>query len=160
MRGLLALLLLAASSASADTIVKYGANIPTQSENLGTTKAIFVAHQNRLIGPLVTQLEAGAWFDNSGGAGRRSSAMGSASFGVHVNSGYVYCQALVGPAVISTPDSALGGRFQFNNDFACGIRDPRTDATIGFNYKHLSSAGIYEVNQGRDFGLFRVSVPW
>lgn len=149
---------------SADTVIKYGANVPSDSEKMGRTKAIFISQQQMVfphVGAnwLITQYEIGAWFDNSGINGRSSSSMGSVSAGINVNTGYIFGQALVGPALISAPDSNLGGVFQFNNDVAFGLRDPDTNATFGFAYKHLSSAGIESPNRGRDFMLFRISIP-
>lgn len=145
---------------ASDTVIKYGANVATESENLGVTKAVFIAQQFHLVGPLISQLEGGGWFDNSGEPGRKSSALLGGSFGVHVDANYAYAQALVGPAYISQPDSALGGPFQFNNDVAFGLKDPKTGATVGINYKHVSSAGLETPNRGRDFWLFRVSFSW
>lgn len=157
---LLILSFLFASTAFADTAIKYGVNVPREGEKLGSSKSIFLSNQAPIWGPIIRQYEIGGWVDNTGKPGQKSSLMGSVSAGVHVNAGVVYAQALVGPTLISTPDSALGGRFQFNNDFAIGLRDPETKATIGFNYKHLSSAGLERPNRGRDFLLFRVSIPW
>jgi hypothetical protein len=159
MRWLL-LLVLFVSPAFGDTVIKYGANVPNKEENIGSTKSLFVADQDILFGPFVRQYEFGGWIDNSGIEGRSSSVMASASLGVHVNAKYAFAQALVGPSIISDTDSNLGGHFQFNNDFAIGLRDPETKATIGLSYKHLSSAGIYKPNKGRDFIMFRVSIPW
>lgn len=145
---------------ASDTVIKYGANVPTETENLGTTKAIFIGQQFHLVGPLISQIEGGGWFDNSGEAGRRSSALFGGSLGINVDAHYAFAQALVGPALITRPDSALGGPLQFNNDVAIGLRDPSTGATVGLNYKHVSSAGIETPNRGRDFWLFRVSFSW
>lgn len=161
MRMLFLILSLAVSAnAFADSIVKYGANAPKDQERIGSTKAIFAAHQATLFGPIIRQYELGGWIDNTSIEGRKSSALLSASLGVNVTAEIFYAQALVGPALISHPDSSLGGPFQFNNDFALGLRDPKTEATIGFNYKHISSAGLELPNRGRDFLMFRVSIPW
>lgn len=157
---LVALTMLSSVSSLADTVVKYGANLPKYKEDLGSTKALFIANQRRWFGYFIGQLEAGAWFDNTGIDRRRSSALLGASLGIHVNAGYVYGQILFGPAWISSPDSALGGNFQFNNDVAFGIQDPKTETSVGFAYKHVSSAGIELPNRGRDFLMFRVSIPF
>lgn len=160
---LLLCLLMTQASWGSDLVIKYGVNVYKPGEPLGSTKAIFVSRQSRLgQSPFVTQLEAGGWFDNSGMAGRKSSALFSASIGIDVNAGVFFGQALVGPALITHPDSQLGGPFQFNNDFALGIQDSKTGARLGLNYKHDSSAGLEQPNQGRDLYLFRVSfpIPW
>lgn len=148
------------SSAMADTVIKYGSNAAKENEPLGSTKVFFVADQAKIIGPFIRQYELGGWFDNSHQPNRKSSFLGGASVGIHVNAEIFFAQALVGPSLISHTDSALGGHFQFNNDYAFGLRDPDTKATVGFNYKHVSSAGLELPNRGRDFLMFRVSIPW
>ena len=165
MRKTAALLLLLCASighTDDDLTVKYGANVSSDAEKMGRTKAIFIADQSsfKYLPFLLQQYEVGSWFDNSGIQGRRSSLMGGYSLGVNVNAGSMYAQALVGPALISSPDSNLGGNLQFNNDISIGLRDLRTEATIGLSYKHISSAGIAEPNRGRDFFMFRVGIPW
>ena len=155
----LILLICSPDLAWADAVAKYGVMIPKECESLSATKAVFVSKQSSLGGPFIKQLEVGGW-DDTDGRGRKSSGMASASAGLNVNAGYIFAQALVGPAIISTPDKLLGGRFQFNNDFALGLRDPKTGASIGAAYKHISSAGLEHPNEGRDFILFRVGIPW
>ena len=151
-------ILLLSSSALADTVIKYGVNVPKPDESLGSTKAIFVSKQYPLgSSSFIYQLEVGGWFDNTGLAGHRGSALVSASVGLDVSADVFFAQALVGPALITHPDSVLGGPGQINNDFAFGLQDPRTRARLGFNYKHDSSAGLEQPNQGRDFYLFRAS---
>jgi len=153
------LLLLISSLASADTVIKYGGELPKGNEGLGASKALFIAYQQPLFSSLYEQYQLGAWFDNVGN-GRKSSAVASYSWGVNINAGYVFGQASLGPALISSPDTILGGVFQFDNEIAFGLRDPDTLASIGINYVHFSSAGIELPNGGRDFFLFRVAVPW
>lgn len=160
MKKLLLILSLISSSAMADTVAKYGVNVPREGEKLGSSKTIFLSNQASIGGPFIRQYEIGGWVDNTGKPGQKSSLLVSPSVGLNVNAGVVYAQALVGPSLISSPDSVLGGRFQFNNDFALGLRDPDTKATIGFDYKHVSSAGLELPNRGRDFLMFRVSIPW
>lgn len=162
-----ALLLLIATStifgssiSQADTVIKYGANIPKEHEPIGSSKAIFISDQETIFGPLIRQYEFGGWFDGSGVPGHKSSLLVSPSIGFNVNGGNLFAQALVGPALISSPDTALGGPFQFNNDFSFGVRDPDTKATIGLDYKHVSSAGLELPNRGRDFIMFKISLPW
>lgn len=159
-RFLIMLLTLVSTIATADSVVKYGANVSSEHEKLGSTKAIFLSYQDVIFGPFIKQYELGGWFDNTGIQGRRSSALLGASAGIHVNAGYLFAQALIGPCAISNTDSNLGGHFQFNNDIGLGLRDPETKSTIGLAYKHISSAGIFLPNKGRDLIMFRVSIPY
>lgn len=145
-------------SALAESTIKYGAAIPKNQEKFGTAKALFLGYQEEFW-VLTKQYEAGFWSDSVGN-GRKSSGMLSASLGVTVYAGYVYFQALSGPGLITSPDNQLGGNFQFNNDFAFGFKDLNTGNTIGFNYKHVSSAGFEQPNRGRDFIMFRVGVAF
>ena len=145
--------------AHADTVVKYGVELPKHGEGYGATKALFLVYQDKWFGPFIYQYEGGTWFDNAG-EGRKSSGMINASFGVEVNAGYVFSQALAGPAIISSPDTVLGGPFQFDSDIAIGLKDPKNGNTIGINYTHISSGGLELPNKGRDFILFRVGIPF
>lgn len=145
----------------ADTVIKYGSNVSKDNEKLGSTKALFVSQQRQWNPlPFVSQYEVGGWIDNSNINGRHSSGMISASTGVHVKSGPFFAQALVGPALITKIDSVLGGHFQFNNDVSFGLVDEENNATVGIAYKHISSAGLSSPNLGRDFLMFRLSLPW
>lgn len=155
--GFLATLLLALSAESGDLVVKYGAQIPQKNEGIGASKALFLAYQAPITSQFIYQYEGGFWADN-GGNGRKSGGLTGLSGGVNVSAGYVFLQALTGPAYLTTTDSILGGHLQFNNDLAIGVRDPKTRNSIGVAYKHISSAGLSEPNRGRDFIMFRVSV--
>lgn len=143
----------------ADTIVKYGAQVPKGQEGLGGSKTLYIAYQDKLSGSFIYQTEGGFWIDNVG-KGRKSSGLLGISAGINVQAGYVFAQALTGPSYITDSDSILGGPLQFNNDVAFGIKDPDNGNTFGFGYKHVSSAGLYKPNSGRDFIMFRVSIPY
>lgn len=160
MKTLLLILTLVATPAMADTVAKYGVNVSKDKENMGSVKSIFIADQQRIAGPIIRQYEIGGWVDNTGIEGRKSSLMLGPSIGVDVSNDTLFAQALVGPSMITNHDSALGGPLQFNNDIAFGVRDPQTKATVGLDYKHVSSGGLELPNRGRDFLMFRVSLPW
>lgn len=145
--------------ANADTAFKYGLGVFHSAEYSPTeTKFMSLSYQSKYTG-LVTQYEGGFWTDIRDDAGRRGSWFVSASGGVNVDLNRAYVQWLVGPAYISHTDAYLGGNFQFNNDLGIGVKD-ENNYSIGLNFKHMSSAGIYQPNKGRDFLLLRVSVPW
>lgn len=160
MRILAILSFLITSSALADMVIKYGSNVVKEGEPLGSTKTLFIADQVVILGPFIRQYELGAWFDSKNSIGRKNSALVGASIGIHVNAEIFYGQALIGPSVISHTDLLLGGHFQFNNDVSVGLRDPDNKATVGLNYKHVSSAGLAKPNQGRDFIMFRIGIPF
>lgn len=145
------------SAASAgDLSFKVGTNLPKANDLAGNTKAAFVAYRDHTYGPLVYQFEFGGWVDRSGHPGRRSSMMLSATCGPEVQSGPFYARITFGLAVITHPDSALGGPLQFNTDAAAGIRDERWRWDVGVGYKHVSSGDLYQPNVGRDFPMMEI----
>jgi len=94
-----------------DTVVKYGVALPKDGEKLGNIKTLHVAYQDKLLSIFTQQYEIGFWTDNTS-VKRSSSMIGSASYGLTVNAGYVFLQALSGPALISNTDSQLGSHLR------------------------------------------------
>lgn len=63
----------------------------------------------------------------------------------------------VGPGYLQNPDGiVLGGHVQFSFELGMGLTDE--NFFIGLVWKHLSSAFLYPVNQGRDLLCFQVRV--
>ena len=154
------LLLLASSQAHAgDFFYKYGVGIFRSADyGFGETKFASLGLQGNVSGPMIWQLEGGGFFDNAGpGSGRGSSAFGNFSMGLEARPGYFFIQSLWGVGGITHPDAMLGGPFEFNQDLIIGVKD---FWGVGFalDYKHMSSAGIYNPNVGRDGLLLRASV--
>lgn len=161
MRFLALILALACADASADTVAKYGIGVARSADGgYSTTKHLSLARQSVAYGIFVQQVELGFWTDAASWEGRRGSAYGDYSVGLEtLTESGIYAQALVGPALISTTDAYLGGHLQFNTEATVGVKG-ENGVSIGLLYKHLSSAGIYTPNVGRDFMLFRVGVPF
>jgi hypothetical protein len=154
------LLLLLATTSHAETYFKYGLGVFNSArDNRAEVKTFALGHQEKILNSVVYQFEGGMWADSRGDLGRKSSGFGNMSIGLDVQAGYVYTQALWGLGFITTTDSMLGGNFQFNNDLGVGIRDQKGYA-IGLNYKHMSSAGIYDVNAGRDLLYIKMGFPF
>jgi hypothetical protein len=147
-------ILLFPSDAGAGTFYRYGLGV-FHSEN---TKAFSIGYEEDVFGPIVRQVEVGGFFDQSGG-GRSSSGFANYSLGVEVNPGYFLARSMWGVGAITNADSLLGGWFEFSQDLLLGVRDDRGRA-IGVDYKHISSAGIYCPNVGRDFITVHVEIPW
>lgn len=122
------------------------------------TKVFSLGYEDEWIGPFIHQYEFGLFADASG-HDRKSSGFGFYSVGVEVDPGYMVLRSLWGIGLISTPDSMLGGMFQFTQDFLVGLRG-KNGNTIGIDYKHISSAGIEIPNKGRDFMTIQVEIPW
>lgn len=138
---------------------KYGIGVFESAAGSPTeTHILSVGAQFPLTKYFIWQVEGGGWVDTRGDMGRNSSLFFSPSVGLDLNFDLFYVQALIGPALITTTDSYLGGNFQFTEDLGFGIKDKR-GLGIGIFYKHFSSGGIESPNVGRDFMSLKVSVP-
>ena len=116
--------------------------------SLSETKVLSLGYQEDLWNALKQRATVGFWFDDAGN-GRSSSAFGSGQLGFEVNRDGLIADVFFGPAAISSPDSLLGGRFQFMESLNLGIQD-KFNNYIGLFYRHLSSAGLEMPNIGRD----------
>jgi hypothetical protein len=155
--GLIAIAL--ASPASAGIYGRYGLGVFNSAQTRPTeTREISLGYVDQWFGPLIKQIEVGGWAD-SAGHGRHSSGFGSISTGIDSKPGYLVLRFTTGLSMITSPDEMLGGRFQFNQDFLMGFADKRKHI-IGISYKHISSAGIYEPNKGRDMISLYMEIPW
>lgn len=145
---LVLMLCTAATTAHADDIYLTGALgvFNSGKSSLSETKFANVGYRTDL-GWFKQQAEIGGWVDRAGG-GRSDSAYGAYQLGWEVN-GPCIARIMTGPAWITTPDAYLGGRFEFKEDIYVGEED-KDGRTIGVKYNHLSSAGIYTPNLGRD----------
>jgi hypothetical protein len=162
MKKWLFLLSFLAFHASADTYFKIGLGTGNSGKDIITeTKMASIGTQMRLfMEPFVQQLEAGIWIDSRRDLGRESSGFAGYSVGMHVLSkSGIFMEYLLGPSVITHTDSNLGGNFQFNHDIGVGVKNAK-GYSLAFGYKHLSSAGIYMPNNGRDFATFRILLPF
>jgi len=153
------LALIASTTANAGSFGKYGVGILSSAEyGAAATKIFSLGYEEDWFGPFIHQYELGLFADSSG-HDRLSSGFGFYSVGVEVNPGYLVVRSLWGVGLITSPDSMLGGNFQFTQDFLIGLRDNRRNM-IGFVYKHISSAGLELPNKGRDFITLQVEIPW
>lgn len=141
--------------ASEGTFLKY-----SLSANTGRSvdqKGLSVGFQDEVLF-LEKKWEAGVWFDSRAGA--KSSAFASYSFGIEPQHGFFYVNFFQGIGLISNPDAILGGHPQFFADLGAGIRDFKKKVSLGFQYRHISSAGIFMPNLGRDTFGIQVMIPW
>jgi hypothetical protein len=123
-------------------------------QSLSEEKFLNVGYRKPL-GPFIEQAEIGGWTDRAGN-GRGGSAYGAYQLGFEVH-GPILGRIATGPALITSPDSYLGGVFQFTEDFFAGEEDAQGHS-IGFIYKHISSAGIEQPNIGRDQMGFQIGL--
>lgn len=140
---------MATFSRADDYSFKYGMGI-IDEELTGEVKIFNLRHEQHTFAMIHTAQELGCFVDQGRDSGRRSSGFVDYEIGVKPGPEVgVYGKAFWGVLAMSGPDTLLGGPFQFVSDFGVGIRDPLSSISVG--YKHISSAGFYSPNKGRDF---------
>lgn len=149
-----------ANTFQSESYGKYGVGIFGSGRNsFAETKTISFGHQSPLGQYFIKQLELGGWTDTRGSEGRRGNVYLSGSIGLNVDAGYVFAQSLWGVAALPLTDSYLGGHLEFKEDATIGAKDLQ-GKRIGLNYTHISSAGIFMPNHGRDLLCLRLSLPF
>ncbi len=100
----------------------------------------------------------GGWFTDNSGSGQSSPWLSTLG-GVRASSEVGPTVHLaVGPSYLHNPDQKLGGHFQFSLEGGVGMEDK--NFAIAMVWKHLSSAGINMPNQGRDFIMAQIRIPF
>ena len=151
----LLVLLFPESLYAADWSVKFGPSIQDSTPE-GSAKIFGVRREAYQFYGVYLAQEVGGYVDN-GGRGRKGAAFGSFQVGVAPGPDVgLYGKAFLGPCLISTRDSQLGGFGQFCSNMGVGFRD-RT-SFLGVNYMHISSAGLAYPNRGRDFMAFEMGL--
>jgi len=145
---LFTLLLIFDKGADADEMYLTGALgvFNSGKSSLSETKFANVGYRSPL-GMFTQQVEIGGWIDRFG-QGRADSAYTAYQVGWQVDAPLI-ARIMTGPCMITTPDVYLGGRLNFKEDLYVGEEDSQ-GRTIGIKYNHISSAGIYTPNIGRD----------
>jgi len=130
----------------------------TEGSSLSQVKFGKVGIQEDLWYNLKQRFNTGMWLDDRGG-GRKSSGFGGYQVGYEVTNDVLQASIWSGPTLISSPDIALGGYFQFNETLYLGIVDKDRNS-IGIAYNHFSSAGIETPNLGNDFIGLEIKFPF
>jgi hypothetical protein len=148
------------TSALADSLTfKYGLGVV---EGSATTKVKAFAFRNEeSLGAFdaYTAVEGGLWTDTGKAEGRAGSIYGAYQVGVRPESGALVMGAFWGIAALSNRDSQLGGRLpQFKTDFYVGFQGTGSIITLGI--AHISSAGIFRPNKGRDLIQMGLGLKW
>jgi hypothetical protein len=147
------LLFLLPCLAQAELITSFGAGKgifnETPFERVASLGEQFNVSDNFFLRPEVGYFNA----NNIG----QSSAWYSALLGVQVNTqSGLNTHLAIGPSYLQTPDTILGGPFQFSSEIGLGLQDKVMN--IGVAFKHLSSAGIELPNSGRDFIVLQLGL--
>lgn len=162
MRKLLCLLLLISNVALADEgFLGYGVGVFHDADQYtGQNKYFEVGYRSDIWEGIMWQYKGGFWGEGSQDTTRKNGFWISSGPQFQVDLQPLEIRTGWGLAMISNPDSQLGGRFpQFNGELYLGLRDKRGNA-IGFQYEHISSAGLVTPNQGRDFVTLQLSTRW
>ena len=150
----------ALAGARDDVFLELGlGSFSTEGKSVSQVKFGKVGVQEELWDSFKHRLNAGVWLDNRG-VGHTNSAFTSYQLGFDVQNSLLEMAIFSGPALISSTDTSLGGYFQFNETLYFGIRDPRSNNSIGVSYNHFSSAGLESPNQGRDFIGLEIKFPF
>lgn len=148
-------------SADPEIQTRYGVGVfVPNASNPAEVKLLSFALQDQFGSMFIHKGEIGFYGDSRADLGRRTSGYLGYSLGVRVGPQLtgLYLETLWGVAAISHTDVWLGGNLQFMGDLAIGFQD-RQGKCIGVAYKHISSAGIFMPNKGRDFLVIQVCVP-
>lgn len=157
MKYIMLFLLSSTALATDGTFVKYSVSAVGSPSS---QKGISIGTQSDLFTILESKKEVGFWIDQTHRPGAKSSAFAQYSIGVEPTSGSFYINFFQGVGAISSKDSVLGGNFQFFEDVGVGIRDQNKGVAVGLHYKHISSAGIFKPNKGRDFLGLQIMLPF
>ena len=153
-----ALGLVIANDAAADTYMSGMVGVANSGkDSISETKFLNFGYRQPLALGLSQQFELGGWADRAG-QGRKTSGYVAWQLGVEAGDTTI-ARVMAGPALITTPDAYLGGPLEFTEDFFIGIRG-KNGNTVGIQYKHFSSGGIYQPNIGRDLVGPQISIPF
>ena len=158
---LLIFLFLTSISSGEELGLGYGIGIFNSADHyVGQVKIFNLTYREVLWEGIYTQYRAGLFADGSPEQDRHSSLYTSVGLGLLVNLQPLEIRTGWGLAAISSPDVYLGGVFpEFNGELYIGLRD-RIGSGIGIQYEHISSAGIFNPNVGRDFVSLQLSQKW
>jgi len=136
----------------------FGSLFFKEGTNLKHSSLIFSGGvQQEVFGILTEQYEIGYFSTKRNNYGAKGSGFGGYSIGITSSPDNVYAQLLVGAVGLTTTDSQLGGNVAFKHDFSFGVKD-RSGNGVGLGYCHISNAGLWKPNVGRDYIMFKVKV--
>lgn len=131
--------------------------VGANSSRLTDSRFIAIGHEWPAWSLFRVKTEGGIYHDNT----QNSGAIGfiSPSIGVATPTYPLYLKVFLGPALITQEDSRLTSILQFNHDIELGLRG-ETGVSVGINYKHLSNAGLWGANLGRDAFLLKLNFSY
>jgi hypothetical protein len=160
MKKLLLLLLISNVCFGDEAFIGYGLGIFHDADTfMGQNKYMDVGYRETMWEGLYWQNKLGGWSEAGPDLTRKGGGFYSNGLGLEVDLSPVEVRGGGALALITSPDSQLGGNFQFNEDFSVGVRDRKGDG-IALQYNHLSCGPLCQPNLGRDFLILELSQKW
>lgn len=140
--------------------VGYGLGILRGADTfLGQTKYLNLGYREFMWEGLYWQNKLGALGEGGPDQTRRGGVYFASGLGLEVDLQPIELRGGGSLAGITSPDSQLGGYFEFNEDVSLGLRDKKGSG-IALQYNHLSCASFCSPNLGRDFVILELSQKW
>lgn len=140
--------------------VGYGVGVFNDANSfVGQNKYAEVGYREFMWDGIYWQNRLGYWGEGGSDPTRKNSFWFSSGLGLEVDLQPLEVRGGMGPALITNPDSQLGGYLQFNETMGIGIRDKKGDG-MALEYNHLSCASLCNPNNGRDSVTFEMSQKW
>lgn len=151
------MLLLLPTLAQADSYFKYGIGFDHEGFS-PLTKSFSIGVVDNFASVIDQQWEVGVLTDSRYENYWTFDA--SYSLGITIDERPVYARSFWGVALINRPDeNYLTSLAQFKYDLEIGFSS-RLGNKIGVCYQHLSNAGIWGNNWGRNYILLKMSIPY
>ena len=121
---LITLITLISQAYATETSFKYGMGLIEQRPT-GSAKTFTIERNDSILlyDDLRYNYQLGVNPDSGKQYGRKTSGMIATQLGVRPRSGNTYIEGYWGPCLITSPDSQLGGPFQFKMDAGIGVID-------------------------------------
>lgn len=145
---MLAFVFLASGWGNADDfVIDFGVEPIKKNYSYSDVMTLRLGYVQEVKPNVLWKVDFGYWKDDrKGGA---NSFYGGPSIGLQVEPWIFLVQVFAGVNYITQRDEYLGGNWQFKEDLFLGLQEG--NGSIGLTFTHLSSAGIYKPNIGKNF---------
>jgi len=130
-----------------DFVIDFGVEPFKKQYSYSDVMTLRLGYVNEVKPNVLWKFDVGYWKDDRKGA--LDSFYGGPSLGLQVEPWIFLVQVFAGVNYITQRDQYLGGPFQFKEDLFLGLQEG--NGSIGLTLTHLSSAGIYKPNIGKNF---------
>lgn len=144
---ILFILLFSLNSFADEVTMRFGVEPVKKQNSFSDVKHLSIGLEADLKENVYYKFDLGYWADKRKGA--ENSFYFAPALGLTISPWIFKAKVYAGVAAISETDTYLGGHFQFYEGVYLGIFEGK--ASIGLDLFHLSSAGLYSPNIGRNF---------